>query len=483
MKIIRLLILGLLLSAAVCHGQDDQEAPYGEGWFMAPGPATAPLDFDLNGVHPLSSPPAVPDGSSAIAEVITPEIAALARGLENDPKRIFDYVHDHIRYVHYFGSHKGAELTLLERSGNDFDQCALLVALLRAAGFTNSVNNPTYQFGVVSVPYSATNHQDYQHWVGTTLTNADWGTTLALARRINAQRGFPFPYSDYTGYTNLLLIQHVWVQFTNCALDPSFKVSEPVAGINLDTAMSLNTTNLLSASGGTSNIDYVQGLSEFSVRSNLQSCATALQGTLQSSYPNASVQQIAGGWQVVSSAAQPLNQATAFTIQNPNGQWPVSQWTYLPTNLMGVLKVSFLTATNIFYTPSLGGDRLSLTFSTGGLAQLWQQDNQVGSSIQTPGTTNSVSVTLGFQHPYGTWDLGADNLVRGNAWDQSFPAACQSTNSSYVLLYAFEAAPAWLTARQRQLDAYRQQGWGDTSRQVQTETLNVMGLNCWCKRR
>src|ERR1039458_1333925 len=141
MRTIPLLILDLPLSAAVCHGQDDQEAPSAEGRNKEQDPATAPLDFDLNGVHPLSSPPAVPDGSSAIAEVITPEIAALARGLENDPQRIFDYVHDHIRYVHYFGSHKGAELTLLERSGNDFDQCALLVSLLRAAGFTNSVNN------------------------------------------------------------------------------------------------------------------------------------------------------------------------------------------------------------------------------------------------------------------------------------------------------------------------------------------------------
>jgi transglutaminase-like putative cysteine protease len=73
-----------------------------------------------------------------IAEAITPEIEALARGLETDPRQLFAYVRDTIRYVHYFGSKKGAQLTLLERSGNDFDQCALLVALLRAAGHTAS---------------------------------------------------------------------------------------------------------------------------------------------------------------------------------------------------------------------------------------------------------------------------------------------------------------------------------------------------------
>jgi RHS repeat-associated protein len=477
MRATRFLILGLLLAAAaVCRAQDDLDAPYGEGWFLAAGPASVPLAFDPNDPQTMGVPPPVPGGASAIAEAITPEITALARGLENDPKRIFDFVHDHIRYVHYFGSHKGAELTLLERSGNDFDQCALLVALLRAVGLS-----PTYQFGVVSFPYTTANHQDYQHWVGTTLTNADWDTTRVFANRINSWRGFPFPYDGFNGITNLLLIQHVWVQLTvngtDVSLDPSFKASEPTAGINLDAAMSLNTTNLLGSTGGTATGDYVQSLSETSVRSNLQSYTTTLLATLRNNYPNHSVQEIVGGRQVVSSASQPLSQGTAFTIQTQGGAWPVSQWSYIPTNLMGVLKVSLLTSTNIFYTPNLNGDRLSLTFSTGGLAQFWLQDNQVGSSIQTSTSTNSVSVTLGFQHPYGRWDVNANNLVRTNWWDQSYAAVYHNTNSSYVLLYAFEAAQPWLAARQRQLDAYRQQGLGDTSRQVQTETLNVMGLN------
>src|SRR5207248_9750723 len=104
--------------------------------------------------------------ASPIAEAITPDIAALARGLENDPLRIFNYVHDHIRYVLYFGSKKGAQLTLLEKSGNDFDQCALLVALLRAAGFTNTGYSAGYEFGPMSLPYDSADHQDLHHWLG-----------------------------------------------------------------------------------------------------------------------------------------------------------------------------------------------------------------------------------------------------------------------------------------------------------------------------
>src|SRR6266704_3796980 len=55
-----------------------------------------------------------PTQPTEISEEITDEITSLAGNLENDPKRIFDYVHNYIRYVHYFGSKKGALLTLLE---------------------------------------------------------------------------------------------------------------------------------------------------------------------------------------------------------------------------------------------------------------------------------------------------------------------------------------------------------------------------------
>ena len=73
-----------------------------------------PKDDSARSAHGI---PATP-----VAEAITPQIQALADGLQDDPVQIFNYVHDHIKFVLYFGSKKGAELTLLEKSGNDFDQ-------------------------------------------------------------------------------------------------------------------------------------------------------------------------------------------------------------------------------------------------------------------------------------------------------------------------------------------------------------------------
>ena len=51
------------------------------------------------------------------------------------------------------------------------------------------------------------------------------------------------------------------------------------------------------------------------------------------------------------------------------------------------------------------------------------------------------------------------------------------TNASYAIMYAFEPGSEWLRSRQQKLDAYRQQGLADSSREVTTETLNIMGMN------
>jgi hypothetical protein len=110
MKISQILLL-FSLTATASLAQDNQPAAYDSGWFLGTN-ATTPLT-GTSTIHPNNANPTYPGGSSAIAEAITPDISALARNLESDPTRIYNYVHDHIRYVHYFGSHKGAETTML----------------------------------------------------------------------------------------------------------------------------------------------------------------------------------------------------------------------------------------------------------------------------------------------------------------------------------------------------------------------------------
>src|ERR1039458_2950059 len=63
----------------------------------------------------------------------TPEIVALANGLNNDPDLIYQYVHDNIEFSPLFGALKGPVGTLLDGRGDSFDQAALMVALLNQA--------------------------------------------------------------------------------------------------------------------------------------------------------------------------------------------------------------------------------------------------------------------------------------------------------------------------------------------------------------
>ena len=473
MKTLQLVMLGLLLLAVTVRAQSD---PGREQINASVSTVQAGSGFQSL-IQPEFSP--VSQSAAAIAEAITPDIQALAGNLGNDPTRIFNYVHDQIRYVHYFGSKKGAELTLLERSGNDFDQCALLSALLQAAGFTN--NNLGYQFGYMKIPYDNPDGtlRDLHHWLGLSMLNTNWINTSNFFGWFQGTRGFSAPTILFSNDTNHIGIQRLWVTFanngTNYYLDPSFKVSVPVTNINLSSAMGLNTSTLLSNAGGTDTGNYVSGLNESSLRNSLQSCNSNLLLYLSNNTTNATVAQVVGGQQIISSSGLPLANALLFPLVT-NSTYPFLNWTNQPTNFMSGFSISLGGTNQTWWTPQLQGQRIALTFSTNRLAQLWLEDALLLQTTNT-GTSNTVNVILSATHPYGSWNTTLNSPTDTGYFDRSSTNTYQATNASYAIMYAFEASPSWLQERQLRLDAYRQQGFADLSRQVTTETLNVMGLD------
>jgi hypothetical protein len=414
-------------------------------------------------------------GDRAIAEVITPEIETLARALENDPKKIFDYVHDNIRHVLYFGSKKGAQLTLLERSGNDFDQCALLVALLRAAGFTN-VN---YQFGFMQVPFESANHMDLRSWFGLAFSNTNYSNTVAYLNKLLCGRsGYPTLVMGFPD-SNSIAFHRVWVKLkingTDYYLDPAFKVHEPVVGIDLTNAMNFSSNALWSAVGGTATADYVLGLSQPNLGDKLQQYTANLFNFIQSNHPNKTVEQILGGFKVVSSITQSLPLSVTFPIYIHGGASPVVDWTYIPTNLMTTFQIKVSTTNRLLYMPELQGRKLALTFNSNGLAQLWLEDDLLLEK-QTSGDSR-IDVVFYIDHPHGVWDWTNNILINTDCDDHAVTNIYQRTNASYAICYAFEPHRDLLKWHQRKLDEYRASGLADDSRQVLTETLNIMGLS------
>lgn len=410
-----------------------------------------------------------------VAEAVSDEIQDLARGLENEPLRIFNYVHDHIRHVLYFGSKKGAQLTLLEKSGNDFDQCALLVALLRAAGHTNVA----YQFGWMKIPYESSDHQDLRHWLQLSLSNTNWSyTSNYLNNLVYYYRGYPARAAIWD--TNTFAFQRLWVRLTlnstNYYLDPSFKVHEAIDGINLQTATGFNSNSLMSAAGGTDTGDSISGMSEAAVRTRLTTYTTNLVNYIQTNCPNASVLDVIGGWRVVPSTNTALSQDLLFPTYEWSGQMPILTWANQPTNLMSALTVKF-SGTNWYrcLVPQLRGQRLTVTFDSYGLGQLWLDDTAVAQA--STGGSGWSDIELGLNHPVGYWDTNGNSFVDTTVFDQSTINYYNNWLSTYNLIYGFEPDWDWLQWRQAKLDAYRQQGLAEDSRQVMSETLNVMGLS------
>ena len=117
---------------------------------------------------------------------------------------------------------------MLEKSGNDFDQSALLVALLSAAGYSNNVQ---YQFGWQQIPYDDPDGYGYDlhHWWQLTLTNSasTWTNTYNYLFDLIGTRGYPDGY--YFNDGNTFEIQRTWVALTinstTYQLDPAFKIS------------------------------------------------------------------------------------------------------------------------------------------------------------------------------------------------------------------------------------------------------------------
>jgi RHS repeat-associated protein len=420
--------------------------------------------------------------AAPIAEQITGDIAQLARNLENDPVRIFNYVHDHIRHVLYFGSKKGAALTLLEKSGNDFDQCALLMALLRAANYTNA----SYQFGWMELPYDSADHKDLHHWLQLSVTNSAWNTTSNyLDTLVRVYRGYPADAAIWG--TNLFAFQRIWVKLTigstNYNLDPSFKVSEPITGISIPSAINVSSNSLMSAAGGTDTGSSVTGLSEAGLRGTLTQYTTNLLNYIQSNSPNASVAAILGGWQIVPSTNTVLSQSLPFNTYDWGGQMPILTWGNQPTNLMSTLTIG-LEGTNFqCYMPQLRGQRLTLTYYNF-FAQLWLEDTDVADGYAYTG-----DVTISVNHPVGLWNTNNNSFVDTTAYDQATTNNYAISNaespgySVYNLIYGFEPDWSWLQERQDWLDYLRILGYADDSFDVIAETMNVMGLQyalqCW----
>ncbi len=131
-----------------------------------------------------------------------PDVVAKANELQT-PLRIYQFVRNEIEYDVYYGSKKGALGALWSRSGNDYDQASLLIALLRAIGV-----QARYAIGMVAI-----DQEQHKQWSG--IRTPGGGTLLFQAQYC----GLPASGSACTANPRRFIplgsgvtMEHAWVE-------------------------------------------------------------------------------------------------------------------------------------------------------------------------------------------------------------------------------------------------------------------------------
>lgn len=182
---------------------------------------------EITPAYQLQADP-VPEDLLATPEIhLTPEMAELAQSLNNSPVEIFQFVRNNIEYEMYRDSLKGATATLWSQSGNDFDQAALLLSLLRSANIPSR-----YVIGQIAIPI-----EDAQNWLGVT-------NPYVVNNFLNADDIFNVLLFDGFDPIAVQINTHIWVEAYVpqsavgrpgadslwVPLDPSFKQHQYQAG-------------------------------------------------------------------------------------------------------------------------------------------------------------------------------------------------------------------------------------------------------------
>ena len=537
MKYISLSVVALLVAVFSARAQDEDNPGWLQGgvspelateWLTRPGaPRTIAADEPAQAA-PLSDQEAAESLSEAAqaaplnitpggneADEVTPEIEALAKGLRYDPVKIFEYVHNFIRYEAYFGSKKGAHLTLLEGGGNEHDQCTLLVSLLRAAGLS-----PSYKYGPCAFSYN-----QMAKWLGIS-TNAfsHWTNAQLLAYYYpngGAPSGFPttaerelltiyefltprgYPYVDFFSQSgvNFFSIPHVWVELNGKKLSPAYKYQTIRSGMDLAAATGYSRSQILTDAAGTVNPDggsrWVSGLDYAAISSSLTSQTQNFIQSVKANHDWRHSERITESTTIDMETYMNLD---SWSTANTGGikaifpdsyaasQWlPFETWAAIPTDHMSKLEIragvwngTSWTSTYLNQTlnlPGLRGRKLSLTFS-GNTGRIYLDETLVGTTFTIPSAQTSFDLRLGVTHSH--YELIGSNYTVSNTGKSNQSETkkyLKGDDCAYALIYSFGNPDRLSRARQEQLDAYRRAGLADSDWRVRTESLNIMGLN------
>jgi RHS repeat-associated protein len=388
---------------------------------------------------------------------------------------IYEYVYTNIEYSPTYGLKKGALGTLLDGSGNDFDQSALLVALLRASGYTASYKYGEIRLNVAQIAAFF----DVDTFDGCTLKN------LLAAGGIPATMNTSIP-NDCTSIFFSADIAHTWVSVTGkslgtttAVLDPSYKAYTKASGIGLPVPMGYSQAAFLSSakSGATITSNSIQNLNSTNINTLLTSYATNLVSHIRATNPTATTRDILGG-NYIFPLVQPYALPTSLSYQKP-GDMPETWPGDVPDQYRTKLKIQISGMPDqIYFGDAIYGHRLSVVYNN---AVPSQPVLYLDGVAQGTGAGNANIITFAVQFPF-CFEAGPgappSSCLQPGFTDTFIVQSTLNPTPTYT--YAIVAG--WdLTGRgmvefhRRQLQINKAAGNADGSEAVLGEALNTVG--------
>ncbi len=380
---------------------------------------------------------------------ITTEIQSLATALKDDPKTIFDYVHNNIEYVSTFGCMKDAATTLLVKRGNDCEQAALFIALMRAAGYEASyvVGDVTYELEVLN------------NWVGTEKYQA-------MAMFLTG--GVPIDAAD-----GKVILTRIWataqINGQTYTFDPAMKAYRNLKGrADLKTLMGYNQTTFMADAlqGATKTADFVQKMNEAKVRQDLTTYSTNLIKAMRSQYPNATLKELIGGREISPTKLS----GYVTTLLNVVSVDKQQSYATLPTPYGHTFRVEYSGIAQTFQTYQISGRRVTLfhtlvaTSPTNTYQPVLRVDGMAvatGTTISGDSSRNSLRITI--NHPYASGN--------GTFEDQNVTFSLKPSGN-YLIMHDFgEASTAMTIRHSEQLEREISYGQSALTEPVLGETL------------
>ena len=446
--LILILILSLLLLPAAKVTADTGPL----GWEMTKRPPVS-LSEAMKIRSQKSKAGAPKAGIGLTSTEITYEIRSLARSLKYDVNLIYRYVHDHIEYTPYYGSKKGAMATLLDESGNDFDQSSLMIALLRESGYTAN-----FVYGGIRL-YP----EQLEGWLG-----AD--DRIAVVAHLLWAACIPCDPVDLDGDDRVEYIDldHVWVKVdiggSDYVFDPSFKMHSFRPAIDLASAMDYDQNGFLSRalSGATVRTNFVRNINRANIDNDLANYATNLVNHIKSERPAATLEDIIRGKTIVPVDEVPRQAA----LPNELDVWEEFEefYEYDKTKV----RIEHLGIDITLYAHEFYGKRLTI-YSNPSYQPVLRLDGGVLAIGESGIPGEYYPLTLSIDHPYL-----ADG---GQAGDQSRTLFIRMGGVFSIMNGWGKTGRKMVEIHRKRLKSYLQAGWDETSEPVLGETLAMIGYD------